>query len=191
MATSLGYAILALVATKPQTGYDIARQMKPPWGHFWQAKHSQIYPELARMQKRGLVEFTQIDQKARPARKVYSATEAGKAALADWVATPPQDRPLNDEIAIKAYSLGRISPAQSAALIREQMRTHDERLGVLEQRAAAMEIRRKSRTTRPGGRFGEYATLRRAIGIEREYLVWCRWLLSEIKRAEGKSRSGR
>jgi DNA-binding PadR family transcriptional regulator len=191
MPTSLGYAILALVATKPQSGYDIARQMKLPLGYFWQAKHSQIYPELARMQKRGLVEFTQVDQKTRPARKVYSVTEAGKSALAEWVAAPPQERPSNDEIVVKAYSLARIPAASSAALIRSQMRTHDERLGVLEQRTAALEARAQTRTARAGNRFGEYAALRRAIGIEREYLAWCRWLLSELKRTEGKSRTRR
>ena len=187
MPTSLGYAILALVASKPQSGYDIARQMKLPLGYFWQAKHSQIYPELARMEKRGLVAFTEVEQKTRPARKVYSVTDAGKTALAEWIAAPPQERPANNEIVVKAYSLARISPARSAALVREQIGAHDERLGLLEQRAAALE----ARGTRTANRFGDYAALRRAIGVEREYLAWCRWLLSEINRTEGKSRRKR
>ncbi len=191
MPTSLGYAILALVASRPQSGYDIARQMKSPLGYFWQAKHSQIYPELARMQKSGLVAFTEVEQKTRPARKVYSVTDAGKTALAEWIAAPPQERPANDEIVVKAYSLARISPARSAALVREQMRAHDERLGLLEQRAAAIEARRRAGGTRTGSRFGDYAALRHAIGVEREYLAWCMWLISEINRVAGKSRSKR
>src|SRR6266516_7357385 len=102
MPTSLGYAILALVASKPQSGYDIARQMKAPLGYFWQANHSQIYPELARMQKSGLVAFTAVEQKTRPARKVYSVTDAGKTALAEWIASFFQGRPANGDIVFLA-----------------------------------------------------------------------------------------
>src|SRR2546430_7211590 len=120
MPTSLGYAILALVASRPQSGYDIARQMKSPLGYFWQAKHSQIYPELARMQKSGLVAFTEVEQKTRPARKVYSVTDAGKTALTEWIAAPPQERPANDEIVVKAYSLARIRSEEHTSELQSQ-----------------------------------------------------------------------
>lgn len=45
--STLGYAILGLLAAQPQTGYDLARLMRTPIGYMWTARHSQIYPELA------------------------------------------------------------------------------------------------------------------------------------------------
>lgn len=177
MPTSLGYAILTLVESKPQTGYDIARQMRPPLGYVWQAQHSQIYRELATLKKRGLLESKRVHQASRPARTVYSVTKRGAAELASWIAEPPQERAANDEIVVKAFAFARIPELQATALVRSQMRSHDERLGNLEQRMAAIEANPRAASSN----FGEYAALRRAIGVEREYLSWCRWLLSQIK----------
>ena len=44
---TLKYAILGLLNREPMTGYDIAKEFSKDLGEFWNAKHSQIYPELA------------------------------------------------------------------------------------------------------------------------------------------------
>jgi DNA-binding PadR family transcriptional regulator len=180
VASSLGYAILALVAAKPQSGYDIARQMKLPLGFFWQAKHGQIYPELGRLETAGLVDFKELIHKIRPARKVYTATFAGLSALTKWVAEAPEQRPNNDELVIKAYALRRISGPVATTMLKAQIETHQNRLAALEQRAGAIETRSRSGIGVGSSRFGDYAILRRAIGSEREYIAWCRWLVREV-----------
>ncbi|MEP6753646.1 MAG: PadR family transcriptional regulator [Candidatus Dormiibacterota bacterium] len=180
MPSSLGYAILALVASKPQSGYDLARQMKQPLGEFWQAKHGQIYPELARLEKAGLVEFNELAQKSRPPRKVHAITPAGKAELVSWASKPPQERPRNDELVIKAHALRRISSIAAMGLLQTELEAHDHRLAALEQRRAALESRNLSGLGIDSPRFGDYAALRHAIGTEREYVAWCRWLLAEV-----------
>jgi DNA-binding PadR family transcriptional regulator len=118
----LSYAIMALLATKPQSGYDIARQMKPPLGLPWQAKHSQIYPELDRLVKAKLVEFVTVANKTGPPRKVHALTPAGRAELLRWVGESPRERSINDELVIKAYMLRRIPAATSVELVSEQIR---------------------------------------------------------------------
>jgi DNA-binding PadR family transcriptional regulator len=180
VASSLGYAILALVATKPQSGYDIARQMKLPLGFFWQAKHGQIYPELGRLEAAGLVDFEELIHKVRPARKVYAPTFAGMSALTKWIAEGPHERPNNDELVIKAYALRRIPGPVAAAMLKARIETHQSRLAALEQRAGAIETRSTSGIGVGSLRFGDYAVLRRAIGSEREYIAWCRWLVREV-----------
>ena len=183
MPTSLGYVILTLVDMKPQTGYEIAQQMKPPLGYVWQAQHSQIYLELSRLRKRGLLESRRVREPSRPVRTLYAVTRRGSAELAKWITEPPQEKPGNDEIVAKAFSFRKIPASESVALVRSQMRVHDERLGYLEQRMAALELNRR------GGpaAFGEHAALRHAIGVEREYLSWCRWLLAQIKVSKPQS----
>jgi DNA-binding PadR family transcriptional regulator len=178
--SSLGYAILALVATKPQSGYDVARQMKSPLGFLWQARHGQIYPELARLEASGLVDMEQLDQTVRPPRKVYGATAAGRAELTTWIAQLPQERPANDEMVVKAFALRRISGSAAAKMLQAQIETHQGRLAALEQRARGVEARSGFRIGLDSTQFGNYAALRRAIGSEREYISWCHWLLGEV-----------
>ena len=38
------------------SGYELNQSFKNEIGEFWQAKHSQIYPELAKMEERGIIE---------------------------------------------------------------------------------------------------------------------------------------
>jgi DNA-binding PadR family transcriptional regulator len=186
MRSSLSYAILALLANKPQTGYDLALQMRPPQGHVWQATHGQIYPELARLVEDGLVRYRRIDTRSGPPRKIHSVTPAGRLELFRWIGQSPQDRPANDELVIKAYVMTTVPSTVSPTMLNAHVANHDARLAALEHRVAALESDGSGVGPSPS-RVGEYAALMRAIGAEREYLVWCRWLLSELIRKQSKA----
>jgi DNA-binding PadR family transcriptional regulator len=178
--SSLSYAILALLATKPQSGYDIARQMKPPLGFLWQARHGQIYPELARLVEEGLVDLERLDPRGGPPRRVHAITPAGRTELSRWVAKPPQPRSMNDELVVKAFALRKANVATAIGLLNDQIKLHEQRLAALEQRSAAIESRDGGAPDPGSSRFGEFAALRRGIGAERDYLAWCRWLRSQL-----------
>ena len=45
---TLRYILLGLLSKKQMTGYELNQSFKNEIGEFWQAKHSQIYPELAK-----------------------------------------------------------------------------------------------------------------------------------------------
>lgn len=69
--TTLGYAILGLLSRERLSGYDLTRGMRGRVGNFWSAKHSQIYPELARLEEGG----------PRHARRGRAAGAAGQEGL--------------------------------------------------------------------------------------------------------------
>lgn len=52
----LKYAILGLLNRQKMTRYDISRACDTSLFEFWNAKHSQIYPELKSLTEAGLVE---------------------------------------------------------------------------------------------------------------------------------------
>jgi DNA-binding PadR family transcriptional regulator len=56
--TTLGYAILGLLAREALSDYDLSSRMRARVGLFWQARHSQIYPELARLEEGGSLPTT-------------------------------------------------------------------------------------------------------------------------------------
>ena len=79
--TTLGYALLALLAQQASSGYDLARRLKRPIGFFWSAHQSHIYSELTRLEDQGLIAHQVIEQSNRPDKKLFWVTDAGLAVL--------------------------------------------------------------------------------------------------------------
>src|ERR1035438_4350623 len=52
---SLRHALLAILAVEPMTGYDLTKHFDRSAGNVWHAPHSQIYPELRKLESAGLV----------------------------------------------------------------------------------------------------------------------------------------
>lgn len=179
---TLGYALLGLLAREPLTGYDLTNQIKSRVGAFWTTSHSQVYPELARLEAAGLVSHHVVEQRERPDKKVHAITDHGLAALKQWVTTPVAPRTTRDELVLRAYCVWLADAAAAAAMFREHEGRHAERLADYEGRAAWMEQEWSEDMHRPRSpHFASYAAIRRGIGQEREYAAWCRWVAERLE----------
>jgi DNA-binding PadR family transcriptional regulator len=188
--TTLGYAILGLLSRDELSGYDVAGRMRARVGHFWEARHSQIYPELARLEEGGLVTHWVVEQRDRPDKKVYRITPSGLEALERWVTEPPATRPARDELVLKAYSLWLAEPGKAVALYRDQERRHEEKLLEYEDIMAWMEKEWGEEVLRTDSpRFASYATLQRGIIYERGYAEWCRWVAGRLAKDQRTKRA--
>src|SRR5260370_37677846 len=85
-----GRVILGMIAFGKRTGYDIKAFVDKTTRYFWAASYGQIYPELKRLEDQGLVRGRSEPSGGR-ARTVYELTEAGAAALEDWLASDEED----------------------------------------------------------------------------------------------------
>lgn len=184
--TTLGYALLGLLARESLSGYDLAQRLKVPVGFFWRARHSQIYPELGRLEAMGLVTHRLIEQQDRPDKKLYTITDAGRAKLRDWAMAPLAGPTPRDELVLKAYSLWLAAPDQAKTLFREQEQRHMERLAQYEGFRADL-ARHPDVQILSSPMFATYATLLRGIGYEREYAAWCRWVAEQLEQASDGS----
>ena len=183
--------MLGLLAREALSGYDLASRMRERVGFFWQARHSQIYPELARLEEKGLVSHRVVEQEGRPDKKVYEITPAGLAALKEWVTAPFEPRAVRDELVLKAYSLWLADRAKALLLFREQRRLHEQRLLDYEARAAWMEEQWGDDLARADSpHFASYAALQRGILNERGYVEWCDWVAAQLEGAERASQAG-
>ncbi len=187
MATStLGYALLGLLAREPLSGLDLSRVLQKQIAYFWHARHSQIYPELARLEAAGLVTHTVVRQTDRPDKKVYRVTDAGMEALRGWATTPTELPATRDEFILKVASLWLAEPAQAAALLREQAQRHEERLALYEGFERNMRARLGRELANPRSPwFATYLTLQRGLSFEREYAAWCRSAGEQVERGAG------
>jgi DNA-binding PadR family transcriptional regulator len=99
---SLPHAVLGLLAVAPGTGYDLTRRFEASLSHAWHASHSQIYPELARLQDRGLVQ--EAGRGARGSR-TWAITEQGRAELDRWLLEVQPNRSQRNETALRWFLL--------------------------------------------------------------------------------------
>ena len=188
---TLGFAVLGLLSREELSGYDLKRWMGRPLGYFWSAKHSQIYPELARLEEEGLVTHTLVEQSGKPDKKVYRITAEGLEALKEWVVQPPVSRSVRDELTLKAYSVWLADKEKAVRLFREEGLQREEQLAHYEALRTWMEDEHETEVRSPDSAwFAAYATLRRGIGYEEGYAEWCRWMADSLERRTSQEKKG-
>jgi PadR family transcriptional regulator, regulatory protein AphA len=88
----VSYVVLGFVElTGEATPYLLKQLVAGSVGNFWTLQHAQLYTEPERLAKAGYL----IEERERGGRrrKLYSITEKGRAALADWRAEPTDEIP--------------------------------------------------------------------------------------------------
>ncbi len=169
----LGEVILTVLAHRPMTGYEIARSFDQALSHFWHASHQQIYRELARLNKQGLVVYRSVAQSGKPDKKRYSLTSAGRATLRKWVtAVTDPPRPRYDLLVKLMAGLLVNKPG----LEREITRVQTENALYLKQLRVMDENCRKQ-PLQTGYEHGLYLALRRGLLLVEAQTVW----LAEVK----------
>lgn len=186
--STLGYALLGLLGHESLSGYDLSRQLMRPISYFWSAQRSHIYPELARLEARGLVTHERIEQLDRPDKKVYTITEAGREDVRHWITQPPEQYNSRDALVLKAYFVSMADPDEAIRLFREEERRHAEQLALYEARLDYAIVEGDNQSL-DGRWFGNFLTLKRGVGYEREYTEWCRFVADELERHEDARKS--
>lgn len=175
MTSTLGHALLGLLAREPATGYDLARALRRPVGYFWSAGHSQVYPELARLEGDGLVRHTVVAGAGPRDTKRYRLTPTGRKALRSWLLATTVD--VDDrEVLLRAYLLFVLTPAEAAGVVRV-LRTHHERT------LAAYDALDLADPAGWGPALTEHATWEWGRTFERERIAWCDALLARVEDA--------
>ncbi|MES2017855.1 MAG: PadR family transcriptional regulator [Pseudomonadota bacterium] len=181
MTTTLGMAILGSLARAPLTGYEITRSVKGVLHYFWHASHSQVYPELARLEAAALVQVEHIPQLGKPDQKRYTPTQAGLDALAAWLVGPLEPTSRRSEMAVRAYCSAYAVPQQAADMFARQAGQHAQRLAQFEAYRAHLD----SLPDHPvadlaSAEFADYSVVMRGIAMEQAQAQWCDWMAQRL-----------
>lgn len=181
MPSTLGYALLGLLARQDRTGYQLTLALRAPIGYFWTASHSQVYPELSRLEADGLVRHRVIEGPGPRDTKSYRITPSGRRALSAWVLTPAPSAQSRDEFLLRVYSLWTVDPHQAATMVAGRRERYRAALGNYLDLERSMHDEFGDALRDPGNpAFAAYATLRRGISFERHAIEWCDWLIKTL-----------
>ena len=96
---SVRNALLALLEQGPRYGYQLRAEFEHRTGGTWPLNVGQVYTTLARLERDGLVEAIDEDAEGRIS---YRLTQAGRAEVAKWWASPvTRETTPRDELVIK------------------------------------------------------------------------------------------
>jgi PadR family transcriptional regulator, regulatory protein AphA len=125
---SLRHVVLGLLATQPATGYELTRKFDVSLANAWHASHSQIYPELARLEEAGMVEV--VGEGARNS-KTFDITGAGREELRRWLLESEPNRAQRSETAVRWFLVALLEPADRRAVLQRELehaQTHEQML---------------------------------------------------------------
>jgi PadR family transcriptional regulator AphA len=116
--TTTSYAVLAQVAVRPWSAYELAQQRVRYFRYTWPAAESAIYREVKRLAKMGLIVGTK-EYTGKRARTIYAISDTGTETLQEWLGTPVSPFSMDFEAMLRVF----VAP----------LGTKEELIGTLEQ----------------------------------------------------------
>ena len=175
----LGHVLLGLLTEGERTGYELTRDFDISLANVWAASHSQIYPELAKLEAAALIRKT--DAGPRGSQR-YAITPDGADAVRTWLSeTNPADNP-RTEWMVRVFFLGLLAPEKAASYFAEQQRMHVAKLE--RYRAYAEHCSLDDEATR-------WSRIALEAGIRHESAMaeWAEWALAELQRPTSPPKS--
>jgi PadR family transcriptional regulator, regulatory protein AphA len=177
---SLRFALLGLLEDGPASGYLLTTRFERSLRKYaWTAQQSHIYPELNRLAGEGLIEVA--DEGAR-GRRTYALTDAGRAALHEWLLSPAKPRAVRDEQRVRMMLLSALTPDEARAQVRAHLAEAEREAAELRAMAAAAD----ADDGHPRGRlrFGRLALEMGVLQAEAQR-TWALWALDQLDEEPG------
>jgi PadR family transcriptional regulator AphA len=185
MASGTAPSILGLLSWYPMSGYELKATIESTIGNFWSESFGQIYPELHRLERQGLV-TSQLEPGENPkSKRRYSITDAGRDELRRWLTQQPKERPPRNELLLKIFFGLRAGPEAILPYVREARERFQQRITALRQGEASIQEAQKGNPHLPYW----LITMRNGLLQYEAMLTWCDQTISELERLAAASKA--
>lgn len=168
---SLRHAALGLLALESGSGYDLLKRFEERFTYVWPATQSQLYGELAKMEKAGLV---RVAAEGPRGRKEYEITEDGRAGLRHWLVDVVPEGTKRDDRLLRVFFLGILPPEEAKIYLQQNLEVFTQRLEALH------EIERVTEWgTGDGSKYGRIS-LEFGLRQLRMLQEWAEWSLKQF-----------
>ena len=171
---ALRHAVLAALLDGEYSGYQLAKAFDIGVANFWHALPQQLYLELAKLEREGLIAGRQVIQETRPNKRLFRVTDEGRAELEEFAASASKPSFIRDDLLVKVQSADRIGTAPVIGQLEERASAAEGKIELLG--ALLRQLRGdldEEEFLRSGERIGPYLTCLRGLSFEREHRDWC------------------
>jgi len=115
--------LLALLAKEPAHGYELKCRLEQIFGDAYPSPNiGQVYLTLQRLERAGLVRGQDVVQEARPNKRVYDLTPAGREMVDAWLEAPTEGPRVRDDFFMKLALGPLVGDVDPLGLINRQRR---------------------------------------------------------------------
>ncbi|WP_017609382.1 PadR family transcriptional regulator [Nocardiopsis xinjiangensis] len=125
---SLPHAILTALLEKPSSGSELTRRFDRSIGYFWSATHQQIYRELGKLERSGLIRALPGGAPTRGQKKEYEVLAAGREELVRWVDRREDPKVARDPLPLRLRAAGVVGLGDLVDELRRHRDLHQDRL---------------------------------------------------------------
>lgn len=182
---ALRHAVLAALLDEELSGYQLAKAFDMGVANFWHALPQQLYVELAKLEREGLIAGREVVQDTRPNKRLFQVTGAGLTELERFAATATKPCFIRDDLLVKVQAADHVDTDALIVQLAERTAFADSKIELF---GALLRKMRGERTEeeflRHGERIGPYLTCLRGLEFERsnrEWYVRTTTILSERK----------
>ncbi|MFC4223054.1 PadR family transcriptional regulator [Lysinibacter cavernae] len=170
------YAILGLLAAKEWTTYEIAFQMTKNMGPVWPRAERQLYDDPKKLVAKGYASCRK-EMVGKRQRTLYSITDAGRVALAEYLATEPAPAMLEFEGMLRVFNSGEGSVESLRGSIMSVAEQAEDGLADVRIKAQAL---LGDEATFPERAHSTALGLKYLVGYFAGIYEWAQWALDEI-----------
>lgn len=109
--TPATFGLLGMLAVRSWTGYELTQQVRRSLRFIWRSSEGHLYREQKRLVDLG---WATVEEEAagQRTRNRYSITDSGRAALAEWLATEPEEPHFQIEGVLRTFFGDQGTPQQ-------------------------------------------------------------------------------
>ncbi len=109
--------LLGFLMKKSMTGYDLKKAFSISFSFFSGLSYGSIYPALKKMETQGLISKQVEIQDGAPNRKIYSITDAGKAAFIQALKAPLALEQSKNPFLMRLFFFAYLTPEERQATV--------------------------------------------------------------------------
>lgn len=185
---ALRHAVLAALLDGEYSGYQLAKAFDIGVANFWHALPQQLYAELARLEKEGLVIGRQVIQETRPNKRLFRVSDAGLAELERFAAAVSKPSFIRDDLAVKVQAVDHVATGPMIAQLEERASAAEARVALFGDLLRRMrgDLGEEEFLLR-GERIGPYLTCIRGLAFERGNRDWCLRVAGVLRERERRT----
>ncbi|WP_331770426.1 PadR family transcriptional regulator (plasmid) [Embleya sp. NBC_00888] len=185
---ALRHAVLAALLDGEYSGYQLAKAFDIGVANFWHALPQQLYAELARLEKEGLVTGRQVIQETRPNKRLFRVSDAGLAELERFAAAVSKPSFIRDDLAVKVQAVDYVATGPMIAHLEERASAAEARIALFGDLLRRMrgDLDEEEFLLR-GERIGPYLTCVRGLAFERGNRDWCLRVAGVLRERERRT----